>query len=77
VIPAARMWTNPPLAGSTARYESLLDSAQFTYPLARIISYTAELSAAHRTPALKSFVARWAPVLLKDLYGRWVASLSP
>lgn len=70
-IPATRMWTDPPLSGSTARYESVLNSAQFAFAVARVIEFTAELPAAQRPPALVSFVRRWLPVILNEHYLRW------
>jgi hypothetical protein len=71
-IAPARMWTNAPLAGSAARYELLLDSSQFAYPITRIVSFVSGLPPAQRTPPLVAFVKRWVPFLSTDHFARRV-----
>ena len=71
-IAPTRMWTYPPPPGSSTRYESLLDSSQFAFAIARVISYAASTPRVARGEILTSFANRWVRVLLDDHYVRWV-----
>ncbi len=71
-ITPARYWAEPAPVGFPVGHESVLNSSQFLYAVARVVGATASLPASQRTASLQSFVAEALPLALGDHYVRWV-----
>jgi hypothetical protein len=64
---------NPKLLGG----EVMLCSVQFLYAVSSLIDFVARVSPENRKPAMKEAVEKFASVIIRDHYLRWIVSWEP